>query len=211
MGRSLTAKEVELKHLKDFGPCLGPLFHAVYNEVAWIHAKWNQYCYLYARSEERRQLLKDTAPFFFRVVRDALVDDVILHLARLTDPPEIGRSKNLTLLRLPEAVTDCELRQQVHDHVEEVKEQTRIVRSWRNKKLAHKDLFLALKDPRVEPLPDITIESVEKALDSVRQTLNLLSRNYTGGVTAFERFVTSHDAAALISYLSLGYRTEEDM
>ena len=211
MGRSMTAKEVELKHLKDFGPDLGPLYHALYNEVVWIHAKWNQYCYLYARSEERRQLLKDTAPFFFRVVRDALVNDVFLHLARLTDPPRVGRSKNLTLLRLPEAVTDCELRQQVHDHVEKVKEYTRMVRNWRNKKLAHKDLFLALKDPRVEPLPDITMENVEKALVSVRQILNLLSSKYTGGVTAFERFVTSYDAAALVSYLSLGYRTEEGM
>ena len=209
MGRSLKAKEVELKHLEAFGPSLGPLYHALYNEVAWIHAKWNQYRKLYAKSEKCTRLLKDTAPFFFRVVRDSLIDDVLLHLARLTDSSGTHRKQNLTLLRLPEAVTDSELRRQINDQVDVVQERTKSVRDWRNKRLAHRDLRLALKVPSVDPLPDVTLENVEKALESVRQTLNLLSRKYTGGVTAFDMFVTPGDADALVSYLSLGFETDE--
>ena len=118
MVRSMTAKEVEQKDLKDFGPCLGPLFHALYNQVVRIHAKWIQFRKTYAKSEQQTQLLKDTAPFFFRVVRDVLIDDTLLHLARLTDPTKTGKSGNLTLLRLSDADIDSELIQQIHDHVE---------------------------------------------------------------------------------------------
>ena len=211
MGRSRTAEEVERDHLEAFGPRLGPLYHALYNEVAWIHAKWIQYRKLYAKSEKRTHLLKDTAPFFFRVFRDVLIDDVLLHLTRLTDQPSFGASKNLTLLRLPNAVKDCELRRQIRHQVEDAKSRTKKVRKWRNKRLAHRDLRLALRDPKVDPLPVVTIDNIEKALNSVRETLNLVSRKYTGGVTAFEHFVVNGDVDALVSYLSLGYRTDEDM
>ena len=88
-------------------------------------------------------------------------------------------------------------------------DRTKSVRNWRNKQLAHRDLLLALKDPSVDPVPDVTIEKVDKAFESVRQTMNLLSRRYTGGVTAFDIFVAPGDADALVSYLSLGFETDE--
>ncbi|WP_407690639.1 AbiU2 domain-containing protein [Rhodocyclus tenuis] len=66
---------------------IGKVYSALWQEVAWINKKWNQYVELFGTSPERIELLNRAAPSFFRTFQDSLLDDVLLHLARLTDPP----------------------------------------------------------------------------------------------------------------------------
>jgi hypothetical protein len=82
---------------------LGPMYNALDHEVAWLHAKWNQYRQLYGRSPERVAFLNKVAGHFFGVVQRTLMEDILLHLARLTDRP---KSNRLTLQRLPKCVSD---------------------------------------------------------------------------------------------------------
>jgi hypothetical protein len=56
MASDQPAEEVERAHLDAFGPWLGPVYHAVHNEVGWLHAKWLEYRKLCARSEKRIDL-----------------------------------------------------------------------------------------------------------------------------------------------------------
>ena len=100
MGEELSAEQVREKHLRDMGPELGAVYNALDRDVAWLHAKWNQYRQLYARSPERIALLNQVAGHFFGVVQDTLFEDVLLHLARLTDPAKSVGNENLTLKRL---------------------------------------------------------------------------------------------------------------
>lgn len=64
MAENKTADQVRDEHLRTLGPPLGPLYDALYNEVVWLHAKWNQYRILYAESPKRLELLNRTAGFF---------------------------------------------------------------------------------------------------------------------------------------------------
>ena len=80
----MTAAEVE----EVMGPDLGPLFYALYNEVAWVHATFHEYRQLYGTSKQRVDLLNETAPFFFLVLEGVLWRDILMHINRLTDPPE---------------------------------------------------------------------------------------------------------------------------
>lgn len=208
MGRSRSAEEIGQEQLQVLGSTLGPLYHALYKDVVWLHAKWLEYRKLYARSQKRIELLNDTAGFFFRVVQDALWENVLLHIARLTDPPGQGKYTNLTLLRLPEAVPDQCLADELRHLVENALCRSQFARQLRNKRLAHHDLSLAI-DVKAEPLPGVSRQVVEEALDSFRRILNRLHVSYLGGEVGFEHFLTVRDAEALVHSLAVAARTEE--
>lgn len=208
MGRHKSPEEVKEEHLESMGPELGPLYHALYNEVAWLHAKWLQYRQLYAKSPERITLLNDVSGFFFRIVQEVFWKDVILHLARLTDPPESVGKANLTLRRLPKANIESSLAEEVHKLVEVAASQSSFAREWRNRHLAHKDLALAL-DVGAEPLPRVSRQNVEDALSAVRDVLNRLAGHYLDTTVAFEHFISRDDGEALVYHLRVAAHIEK--
>lgn len=201
MDRYQSADEVEKRHLEAFGQPLGQLYHALENDVIWVHAKWLEYRKLYGKSEERLDLLNETAGFFFGVVQRVLWDDVLVHIARLTDPPKQGRFENLTLLRLTDAFKDTEIGVEVQKLVGLTQSRAEFARAWRNRRIAHSDLQLAL-NLTVEPLPGISRQNVGNALASIRDVMNLLHRHYLGGTVGFEYFIAKDDADTLVYYLS---------
>ena len=88
MAEESSAEQVREKHIRDMGPEPGAVYHALWNEVAWLHTKWNQYSQLYAHSPERIAFLNKVAGHFFGAIEDTVQDDVFLHIVRLTDPPK---------------------------------------------------------------------------------------------------------------------------
>jgi len=92
------------EHLDALGPDLGHVYHALYNECAWLHIKWHQYLVLYGTKPERIDLLNRSAGLFFRIVQDTLWEDTLLHLARLTDRPTSMGKNNLSVQRLPSLI-----------------------------------------------------------------------------------------------------------
>ena len=208
MGRHKSPEEVKKEHLQAMGPQVGPLYHALYKEVVWLHAKWLQYRQLYAQSPERITLLNEVSGFFFRVVQDVFWEDVLLHLARLTDPPKSVGKANLTLLRLPQAIIESSLAEEVHKLVEVAVSQSSFARDWRNRHLAHKDLALAL-DVGAEPLPGVGRQNVENALTAFRDVLNRLALHYLRETVVFEHFIAVGDGEALVYHLRVAAHIEK--
>ncbi len=209
MAEEQSAKEVREKHLRDMGPDLGPVYHELWNEVTWLHAKWNQYRQLFGHSRQRVELLNKVASHFFRIVQDALWDDVILHLARLTDPLKSRGKANLSLRRLPEVISDATLKKEVGSLIEVALSTSLFARDLRNRKLAHIDLALALKTG-VEPLPGVSRDKVEAALSAVRAVLNKLEAYYWESETAYEHFIAmGGEGDTLIYFMRTGLRAED--
>lgn len=193
-----TADEVEAERLAVLGPELGPLFHALDNEVSWLHAKWKQFRHLYA-TPETVDLLNEAAGFFFRVVQDMMWEDAVLHVTRLTDPPSTGRKHkkhNLTLLRLPPAIALAELSTRVGGFVAKAEAAAAFARDWRNRHIAHRDLHLALGSG-AEPLMAASRSHMETALSHIRDAMNAVNGHYWGSMTDYVRFLAHDDAAAL--------------
>ena len=92
-----TAEESKNLHMAAMGPELGPLYDAMWQQLAWLHHKWDQYVELYGTADTRLTILNEAAPMFFRVVQDTLWDDVLLHIARLTDSPQSMGKPNLSV------------------------------------------------------------------------------------------------------------------
>jgi hypothetical protein len=203
MAQSKTAQQVRDEHLSVLGQDLGSLYHALYNEVTWLHAKWNQYRILFAESPARIELLNDVAGFFFRVIQDVLWEDIVLHLARLTDPPQSVGKDNLTLLRLAEAVKEPALSLEVKNLAEQAKAAADFARVWRNRHLAHRDLALAVDD-RATPLPGISREKIDRALAGAGAVLNKIESHFWQSEVAFAQFIQPlGDAESLAYYLQV--------
>lgn len=190
-----TAEEVEAEHLSMLGPELGPLFHALDNEVSWLHAKWKQYRHLYA-APGTVDLLNEAAGFFFRVVQDVLWEDAVMHVTRLTDPPSTGKKDNLTLLRLPAAIADAPLSAHVGAHVAKAEAAAAFARDWRNRHIAHRDLHLALGSG-AEPLMEASRSHMETVLSHMRDAMNAVHAHYWDSMTDYVRFLAHDDAEAL--------------
>lgn len=209
MAEELSPEQVREKHIRDMGSELGPVYHKLSNEVAWLHAKWNQYRQLFGHSAKRVELLNKVGSHFFRIVQDALWDNIILHLARLTDPIKSSGRDNLTLLRLPEVIPDASLKQEVKELIDTAVSSSLFARGWRNRRLAHIDLALALQSG-VNPLPGVSREKVENALSAFRSVLNKLSVKYWQSKTAYEHFIVmGGEGNNVIYFIRAGLKAED--
>jgi len=208
MGSNLTEDEVRAEHLATMGPRLGPVYHVLWNEVVWLHAKWKEYKELYGEKPTRVDLLNRAAGLFFRIVQDALWEDALLHLARLTDPPRSAGKENLTLLRLPSLVDDNGLRRQLDAPLTQAQAKTAFARDWRNRHIAHRDLAKALGQG-AKPLTRASRNHVGEALRALADVLNCVNTFYRNSEIIFDVITPMAGSVALLYVLRDGLAAEE--
>jgi hypothetical protein len=180
-----SAEQMLGRHIRDMGPELGEIYDALLREVARLHAKWNQYRQLYGRSPERVAFLNKVAGHFFRTVQDTLMDDILLNLGRLADPPKSTGKENLTLQRLPNLVPDAALRNELEALVRAAcKACDDVARTSRNQRIAHTDLACTVGRAKFDPIPPRA--HLEVALKAIRAVLHRLETNYWQSETAYE-------------------------
>jgi hypothetical protein len=204
-----SAEEVKEQCLRTMGPELGSVYDAFRNEVLRLHMKWNQYRQLYARSSQQIDLLNQAAGHFFGLAQEIMLENVVLHLARLSDREKTGGRGNLSLRILPSLVLDEHLAAEVDVLVNAAISSCQFTRAWRNRLLAHRDLEISLASSG-EPLSGVSRAEIEDALASIRAVLNRLSRHYMGSETNYRLVIAyGRDADSLVDYLRLGIRAEE--
>lgn len=210
MAGDRTADEVRVEHLRDMGPDLGAVYNELYNDLVWLHAKWEQYCCLFAKSKRRVELLNETAGYLFRLIEYTLFEDVVLGLARLTDLESTGqgnkRQKNLTVHCLPPLIPDKALKDEMSGLVQSALTACSAARAWRHKRLAHRDLAVALA---TDPLPGISRADVEAALTSFRTLLNRLECHFWNREVHYV-LRNVGDADSLVRYLHKGVKAERE-
>src|SRR5690349_16506709 len=126
------------------GEQLGAAFYALSDECVSVHWKWADFLTLYASSTERIEFLNRAAGAFFGPLQGRFWEEILLHLCRLTDPPvTYGKWPNLTVRMLDKLVAP-EIAQQVEELEKAAFDATTFARSWRDQRIAHTDLQLAL-------------------------------------------------------------------
>lgn len=187
---------------------LGHSFFALYKEVVWVHAKWQQYRVLFGSSSDQVALLNRTAGFFFKLVQDATWEDVLIHVARLTDPSASFGRRNLTIQMLPPMIRDVPLRGEVETLMNECLEKAKHAREHRNKRLAHRDLIHAT-EPIAAPLREISRAHVEDVLLSFRALMNRIDLHYLDTTVMYEQFIAHSGAESLVSALRRAEREKK--
>ena len=191
---------------------LEPLYESLSKEVTYLHAKWKVYRQVYAGDQEEIDVLNRSASFFFQVVHWALLEDTVLGISRLTDPPETSGNENRCLALLVSRVEElglADLSAGLAQDLEEINGLVEPFRVWRNKRIAHSDLTTALKLTD-EPLPGISRASIEEALAAVRKFMNRANRHFFDSQTLYEHFQTSTGGDRLLNLLERADKSLQD-
>ncbi|MFM9964279.1 MAG: hypothetical protein ACKV2Q_24015 [Planctomycetaceae bacterium] len=131
------------------------------------------------------KLINSIAPEFFVVVRDALVDCVILSVSKLTDnQPRHDRSVTLERLidaafQRPSSAEEVEVRK----NIDELKHVCQPLRKRRNKGVAHNDEGYATG---VKSLPAISARQFAKAASLVQTIVNAIQQQLGEQPTEFD-------------------------
>ncbi len=209
MSRRHSADESRQVYEAAMGPELGGLFCELYNECAWLHYSWAQYVELFGSSQQRIGLLMAAAPLTFRVMQVTLWDTTLLHLCRLTDPERSRRGEaRLTVRRLPAMVVPA-IAERTAVAVQVAVDRTAFARDWRNRRIAHQDLGLALEHPNVERLARASRAKVAEALEALRTVLNVVEIHYRRVEVRYDLVPEPQGAVDLLYVLHAGLEAQE--
>jgi hypothetical protein len=210
MSEHSTANDVKREHIEKLGDNLGPLFHELWNEVAWLYIKWEEYVELFGKTPSRIDLLNQSAPMFFRIVQDSLLENVLLNIARLTDLPKyLGNKSNISIQCLS-GLVDKEVQETISYQITDAIKKTDFCRDWRNRYIAHRDFKLVMSE-NAEPLKPASRAKVREALESIANVLNTISEYYmkkpTIGLNPIKR---SNGAEYLLYIIDDGIKASAD-
>ena len=200
-----SADQMREQNIQKLGADLGTEYSALWQHIANVHIKWSEYKELYGTSPTRIDLLNRAAPNFFGKIQKTLWNEVLLLICQLTDPPKIGKRKNLTILRLPELIKESALGSAVEAKVKEAESNSTFCRDWRNRHIAHLDRDLALES-NAEPLMEANRAMVKQALESIAAPLKLVAERFFGSDLRFDIYKPIHGAVSLLHVIDDGLK-----
>jgi hypothetical protein len=190
---------------------LADVFEELNQHISWLHANWLIFEQLFATGEERVKLLNEFAPIFFRLCQDSFSDNVILSIARLTDPPKSAGKDTLSLEQLVSKINPSlypDLRSALEQQFSALKTCCQPIRNVRNRRLAHNDLGIALElDPN--PLPDILKDEVDNILQRIREFMNTIWTYFNSNSELGYEVIMPNDGEAIIVALEKAKKYHE--
>jgi hypothetical protein len=139
-------------------------------------------------------LLNRIAPAFFAFVKEVLVHNIILSIARLTDKPQTGGQENLSLSRLVFELSDqkySELRTQLDEKSKRIEEMSCPIRLYRHKLLAHADRAEVLKE-NTSLGEKISISVFRELVNEVADFLNMFNFAFTKSETSYDEPIDTY-------------------
>jgi hypothetical protein len=200
--------EQEMGHRKTMGEKLGSIYYGIWQQVASLHFRYDEYAKLFGTNQKRIDLINRVAPQFAWIVQDAMLEQVILHIAKLTDPDKTGKKENLSIRQFPKHIKDNVLRKSVEDAIEVTAEKAASCRDWRNRHIAHLDLDL--KQQKAEPLLPVSRSKLKDCLKSISKVMNLVSEHYEKSTNAFDVTIGNAGAESLLYVLRDGLKFDRD-
>lgn len=182
-----------------FGDDLGEyLFHV---EQQWVGLKslWREYEALFGHGSERIEFLNKSAGSFFFLVYRTFYESTILSICRLTDPVKSLGKPNLTLMGLPERVSEPALREELESLNVIAWEAAEFQRDWRNRRISHNDLGLALN--KAEPLKSGTREKMNAAISAIHAPIDLLYQRLADTTYLDKIIAPSDDAVRMLNVM----------
>jgi hypothetical protein len=204
-----TAEQAKQVYIAKMGEPLGVQFHELRQEVIFVHRKWIEYVTLFGTKPSRITLMNKAAPLFFRTLQDSFWDDMLLHIARLTDPSTTGKFSNLTLQNLPDLIADAGLKAKVQALLKTILDQSEFCRDWRNKLGAHRDLDTAINGT-ANQISGGSRDQVNTLLKTIAELLNAIELHFKEASTFYDFEGHTGGAKQLLFYLDDGVKREEE-
>jgi len=178
------------------------------NDLIWCRHFYNQYQKLFSMGAKRIELLNEIAPSFFRDIQRLLWDELIVSVSKLTDPYRQGKNKNLSLGILIQLAEEYkwEFGKELIATVDAAHEAASIIREWRRKKVAHRDLKTALS--KGAQLENLDMPQIDKVLSLAGDAINLVYFHLTDSSWYWNK-ISPQDADALVYSLKMAATYKE--
>ena len=206
MAEELTHEQVEKRYIALMGQELGTIYTRLWNECVWLYWRWDDYVVLFGTNQECLNKLNEAAPAFFYQLQGTLFESVLAHMCRMTDPLKSRGRDNLTLELLP-GLVDAAIREDVKSLLASARQKCQFARGWRNLRISHSDLALAL-DRSAKPLPPASRKSVREALDAIAAVLNRVGHHHGDEEVRYDLFEPRLSARALVYVIEEGLKAE---
>lgn len=160
---------------------LDEVYMALFQEVSHLHRKWGVFRQLYVSGQDIVDLINDASRDFFGIIQHLLAHDIVLTIARLTDPKQSAGRDNLCLEQLIysiEPAQHAQLRRDIDQIYSRSKAQFSFAKTYRNKLIAHYDF--ATKLSRVPEPPSPTTTDIEDGLKGIRDVMNAVPQYFVG-------------------------------
>lgn len=203
-----TPDQIKERFVVLMGDELGTIYYKLYNQVIFLHHQWITYLELFATEKVRLEILNKSAPYLFYMIQNGLFENIVMSIARITDPPASGKFQNLTLGLLPKYIVDENLKKEVELQIEwYVSKAVEFARELRNKKFAHQDYDLHTGSAVLQVLSKK--EDIEIALKSIRNLMNSITKHFDGSMTIFMQMSTNNGALGLLRTLQDGKNAQK--
>ncbi len=209
MSTTQSAEEIKKEQIAVLGPEFGSLYNLLYNEIIWLHYKWNEFEELYGREESRIKIMNNTAPFFFFMIQGVFWENILLGIARITDQQVTGGKKNMTILAIPELINDQELKKSVEIKIKTILGKTNFCRDRRNSKTPLYDYETSINS-EAKPLEEASKILVKEALNEITALIDLLHGFYFKSTLILDQIQSNRGALSLLYTLDDGLKEREN-
>ena len=151
------------------------LLAAIEREFIQLGYRWAVFCQLFDSGQDNVDLLNKSGSNVFQLLQKLLIDDLMMSLCRLSDPPKSMGYENASLKNLTEKLAEHlppESGTKINAKFAELKQHLEKITILRNKALSHTDLTHAVN---TELLPRPTYDELEGAIDTITSILNELT------------------------------------
>jgi hypothetical protein len=207
---SKTGEQVRNEMVEKLGYDFGCLLNSLYNEISWLTFKWIEFRELYGTKESRFEIMNKTAPFFFSTIQKVLWQNLLLGVARITDPPETRGKKNTTLRALGQHIDDEEFKIEFENDISEILTESEFCRDWRNRWIAHMDYELSVNRASAAPLKTANRLKLRTTLEKIQALYNKVSFKYLNSSTPWQMLNSHAGALSLLHRLEDGLRFDEE-
>lgn len=184
-------------------------FEKLQFRVAEAHWRWKVWKQLYmddpakpGEAAERIKLQDSTAPVFFAMLRQIILQDVVLRLCKLVDAEEGGPSKERRRnFSLRSALVDAQKWLSPTDAASAKLQIDKFYASstpfikWRHWDIAHDDYNVAIG---AQLLPDVTDTDIDRAMNSAVEIMKLLDPNGASKAFMYDHMISTDDGDSII-------------
>jgi hypothetical protein len=166
------------------------LIEAFDDLLARLNGDWRLHRELF-QDPANYDLFSQSSPLVWQILGDALVDSVLLSIARLLDPPKTLGKTNLSIAQvLSQLEPGPALEKLVSEYKKLRTNSDAALRHWRNRRLTHNDLATLT---RVAPLPKITYDEISALVHGLSEIGRTVGHVAQGVDKNFVPYVSNSD------------------
>ena len=182
---------------------IAQVYSHMWQELAWLHTYWDNYCQLHANDEDAVNLLNRLAPAYFGINQKVWDEFIILQISKLTDPAQTGKKNNLSFERLVNLVDETQnsaLKVDLEADLRTLQKLSEATRDNRNRRIAHIDLP-TYENSHPNPLENVDKNNIDAILNLMRVMLNKIEGHFNNSETIFESPIMPGNAETLLYWL----------